>query len=93
MVDFFFISWVSVSIFKGISEVLVIEDVVIFCRNNETFILYNLEDIKRIVLKYFFFYKDSNLFIIKEISEIKKGLGCIRKSSIFKSFERCLCDR
>jgi hypothetical protein len=93
MVDLFPTSWASVSILKGITEALATEDVATFCRNNETPILHNLEDIKRTALKYPFFYKDPNPPITKETSETKKGLGCIRKSSTLKSFERCLCDR
>lgn len=47
MADLFPASWASVSILKGITEALATEDVATFCRNNETSILHNLENIKK----------------------------------------------
>lgn len=47
MVDLFPASWASVSILEGVTEALATKDVATFCRNNETSILYNLENIKR----------------------------------------------
>lgn len=47
MVDLFPASRASISILKGIAEALATKDVATFCRNNESSILYNLENIKK----------------------------------------------
>lgn len=47
VVDLFPASRASVSILKGIAEALATKDVATFCRNNETSVLYNLENIKK----------------------------------------------